>query len=472
MSEPLIFISHKHSDRAIANVVRSFITEQSSGKIRVFQSSDPSASGPRIARHLNTELRKALWEASAIILIYTTSDKDWGYCMWECGVATLPESPDTNVIVLQCSSSVPELFAGEVHVDARQSTSVEKFVRQFMTDPEFLPPGHGAITGYEKTNPKIAAASTRLFNDLKAVLPEGPIEEWPAHAYVQLQLAAAAAKRIVDAAPEERHSIAQCTIRSEATVSDGDRVAKTLFGMAKFKDALTLDELFHVWRDAHTEGSEAWLESLTDQIARAAQWQFPILKWAAMRCSNDRLYAPVVTRVRSIPSSGVMQFDVYFYPFNALEASPVTSRMVPRRGMFCRVLEEGEEAGVKVLELLRELDEKHFNRVPFVSREDRLVYIAHRSLLDRFVARHLTEGRAAKLEDLTLADLLNQQPEMRATFKSAAAFVERNATLGDAKAAMHKKSNCRDVFVTAAGKPDEPILGYVTDVLIATSEIE
>ena len=472
MPEPLIFISHKHSDRAIANVVRSFITEQSSGRIRVFQSSDPSASGPRIAKHLHTELRKALWEASAIILVYTTEEKDWGYCMWECGVATHPESPNTSVIVFQCSSSAPELFAGQVHVDARQSTSVEKFVRQFMTDPEFLPPGHGPITGYEKSDPKIVAAATKLFDDLKAVLPEGPIEEWPAHPYVQLQLPAAAAKRIVDAAPEERRSIAERTIRSETTVSDGDKGAKSLFGMAGFKDALTLDELFRVWRAAHSEVSEAWLESLTNQIARAAQWQFPILKWAAMPGSDDRLYAPVVTRVRSIPSSGVMQFDVYFYPFNVLEATSVTSRMIPRRAMFCRVLEEGEEDGVKILELLRELDGKHFNRVPFVSREDRLVYIAHRSLLDQFIARQITKGLVTELKDLTLADLLSQQPEMRATFKSAAAFVERNATLGDAKAAMQKKRNCRDVFVTAVGKPDEPILGYVTDVLIATSEIE
>jgi hypothetical protein len=304
------------------------------------------------------------------------------------------------------------------------------------------------------------------------VLPEGSVEEWPAHPYVQLQLAAGAAKRIVDAVPEERRSIAERTIRSEATVSDGDREAKSLFGMAGFRNELTLDELFRVWRAVHSEASEAWVESLTDQIARAAQWQFPILKWAAMRGSDARLYAPVVTRVRSIPSSGVMQFDVYFYPFNVLEATPVTSRMVPRGEMFCKLLEKGKEDGIKILELVRELDERRFNRVPFVSHEDRLVYIVHRSMLDQFIARHITKELVTELKDLTLADLLNQQPELRATFENAAAFVERNATLGDAKAAMHKKKNCRDVFVTAIGKPDEPVLGYVTDVLIATSESE
>jgi hypothetical protein len=140
--------------------------------------------------------------------------------------------------------------------------------------------------------------------------------------------------------------------------------------------------------------------------------------------------------------------------------------------MFCKLLEKGKEDGIKILELVRELDERRFNRVPFVSHEDRLVYIVHRSMLDQFIARHITKELVTELKDLTLADLLNQQPELRATFENAAAFVERNATLGDAKAAMHKKKNCRDVFVTAIGKPDEPVLGYVTDVLIATSESE
>ena len=34
-------------------------------------------------------------------------------------------------------------------------------------------------------------AADKLFDDLKAVLPEGPIQEWPAHPFLQLELAAA-----------------------------------------------------------------------------------------------------------------------------------------------------------------------------------------------------------------------------------------------------------------------------------------
>ena len=54
----------------------------------------PSAKTPGVGRTLNAELRQALWGAGAVILVYTSPDEDWGYCMWECGVATLPHDAD------------------------------------------------------------------------------------------------------------------------------------------------------------------------------------------------------------------------------------------------------------------------------------------------------------------------------------------------------------------------------------------
>ena len=68
MPRPLIFVSHKHNDRAIATVVRSFITEQTRSTVDVFQSSDPTALTPGVGRTLNADLRRALWHAGAVIL--------------------------------------------------------------------------------------------------------------------------------------------------------------------------------------------------------------------------------------------------------------------------------------------------------------------------------------------------------------------------------------------------------------------
>ena len=100
-----VFISHKHSDLAIATVIRGFITEQTANRVRVFQSSDSgnAADTPLVGRPLNQQLANALWNANGVVLVYTTPDQDWGYCMWECGLATDPTSPHTSIFVLQCT---------------------------------------------------------------------------------------------------------------------------------------------------------------------------------------------------------------------------------------------------------------------------------------------------------------------------------------------------------------------------------
>src|SRR5215510_8939672 len=97
-----LFISHKHSDSQIAQVFGNFIEARSNGTVKVHLSSSPDFQGPKYGPSLNAQLRKALWETDVLLLIYTSADLDWQYCMWECGVATRADSPNTNIIVVQC----------------------------------------------------------------------------------------------------------------------------------------------------------------------------------------------------------------------------------------------------------------------------------------------------------------------------------------------------------------------------------
>ena len=55
-------------------------------------------------------------------------------------------------------------------------------------------------------------------------------------------------------------------------------------------------------------------------------------------------------------------------------------------------------------------------------------------------------------------------------FEKTSAFVGTQATLGEAKLAMNNTPQCYDVFVTDTGKPNEPLLGWITDIIIAESE--
>ena len=105
-----LFISHKHFDRQIAEVLGRFIEERSAARIKVYLSSSPDFPGPRFGKALNAQLRDALWRTELLILVYTSADQDWSYCMWECGMAAHPHGPNTTLIVFQCGPDIPGPF--------------------------------------------------------------------------------------------------------------------------------------------------------------------------------------------------------------------------------------------------------------------------------------------------------------------------------------------------------------------------
>ena len=49
-SSPICFISHKHADKDIADVIGWFITMSTGGRVTVFQSSSPWADAPKVGR--------------------------------------------------------------------------------------------------------------------------------------------------------------------------------------------------------------------------------------------------------------------------------------------------------------------------------------------------------------------------------------------------------------------------------------
>ena len=114
-----LFISHKHSDTRIAKVVADFVESRTLGEVSVHMSSDPRYKGPRLGKNINQELCAALYDCNVLLLLYTSADEDWSYCMFECGVATDPQSPRTNIIVFQCGEDVPSPFADQLRVNVR-----------------------------------------------------------------------------------------------------------------------------------------------------------------------------------------------------------------------------------------------------------------------------------------------------------------------------------------------------------------
>lgn len=323
-ARPLIFISHKHENSAVADVLRNFIESNTAGAVEAFQSSSESATSPRAGFSLQQELKDALWRAGAFILIYTHTSLDWSYCMFEYGVANNPRSPDTRIILLRCCDVVPPLFAGQVTVNARELKDLQKFANQLLTDPDFFSGHEGPITRHRPNSPAVADAAAELFQDLQAVLPaiSPPAnEEWPAYPYIQLQLEWRHVEAIRGAPPADRARVAAEIIQREAVISAYDREAERLFNSPGFDRGMKFEALVGAWKDKEPgpDANSKWVSSLCRQITEGARWRFPPTVWELMQGDGDDTWrAPVLTRVRRVPNLH-MQFDIYFYKFEVDE---------------------------------------------------------------------------------------------------------------------------------------------------------
>lgn len=325
-TRPLLFISHRHVDSEIANVIREFVSNKSLGSVAVFQSSSAFGYGPQVGTNLNQQLIENLKKTNALILVYTTPDQDWSYCMWECGLALDPSSPPTKIILFQCAGYSPAPFLDQVKVNIRNRVDVQNFTNEFLTSEKFFPKYGKKVAPFLQPNgPEVVQAANDLYRKLQEVAPppdDDPTEEWPAWPFLQLELSLRHVYHICNASQAERLQITRDILLSECLIKEGDREAARLFGITDFPRNMTFGKLLDLWKEeiCKTEDSQPnlkWLESLCKQIARGAKWQFPELEWELMlEAEGHNFYAPVLNRVRKVPTQKCMQFDIYFYNFD------------------------------------------------------------------------------------------------------------------------------------------------------------
>jgi hypothetical protein len=472
MPEPSIFISHKHSDSKIAQVIAAFCDEKGGGRIKVYLSSNPDFKGPKIGKGLNAQLRQALWHTDVLILIYTSADQDWSYCMWECGVANDSHSPETNIIVFQCGEDYPSPFNDVARVNARNPTDIKRFVDQFLRDENFFPSQNAAFAPNYK-DVYVEAAAKQLFENISSVLPPpdaGLSQEWPTWPYLRIELPRTEVDKMEQASEAERTPLAYQIVKDFGVVIESDPRAAQLFGLAAFADRMKLESLVRTWKDKNRNAEASWFDSCCEQIMMGAARGFPVIRWTPIRdASSDADYTPVLSRIKARPYGGVVLFDVYFYNLSDPRAIPVTSKMIPIGSFFHKRLGKTDPQTLKLTDLIAELDTRQLNRVPILSSEGHPLYIVHRSMIDKFIVKNvLAPGATANVANLTLADLL-ADAEMKAIFENTFVVVKRQGTLAEAQSAMLTRPGCSDVFITVGGGLNEPVQGWLTNVDIARS---
>jgi hypothetical protein len=459
---PFLFISHKHVDRQIAKVLAEFIEERSVGKIKIHLSSSPDFQGPRFGPSLN-----ALWNTEVLILLYTSEEQDWSYCMWECGMATHPQSPNTNLIVFQCGRDVPSPFKDVLRIDPRSRDDIKSFTKQLLREAGFFK--GGAILP-ELKDAYIENLATDLHSRLKEVLPQlddGQVEQWPAWPYLRLELPRAEADKIAQASEAERRNLSRRIVSDHVEVLQFDARAAQLFGKLSFPAKIKLLDLLNAWKDKYPDGDMGWFDSCCDQIMECARRGFPVISSTSMReIDGDSSFTPVVTRIQRLPFGGTVQFDVFFFNLSDPRSILVTSRMTPIANVFYKRVGDVDLRTLHLKDLIQQLTAQKRNRVPILNSNGTPLYIVHRSMIDQFITRNILEGGNPKLvDDFTLSDLLDDL-DMKSMFENSFCVVSEKSTLAEAKEAMTAREGCSDVFITKTGSLEEPVTGLLTNVKI------
>jgi hypothetical protein len=467
VTPPLVFISHKHADKAIAEVVAKFLHANAIQPIRVFLSSSSTYEGPSIGRKIDAELRKALWATDVLILIYTSEDQDWSWCMWECGAATAPDTPNTNMIVFQCGPEAPKIFAGTKVVDVRKLEDVKSFTKQYFTDPTFYPSLHVAMAGHFGLNITDQKA-TELYESLKNVLPDfGPAREWPTWPFLRVEVPLTLADQIKDVTHPIKLEEQSKLIKNSATVSFWVPRALEIFGRVSLDQSTKFTELEQIWKSAYPGAEAGWFESCCEQIAAAAAEKLPSIRPISVRQVNSETeFVPVVTHVRRISSQSTVQFDIYFFDVPWEGVQHVSSKMLKLDQFYWQSVDSMNPELTLLMDVVKELKEQGKNRLPLLDSKKRAKYIIHRSKIEEFIVSNLTTAPTLTMKDLLAND------EMRSMFETTFVVVSEKATLEEAKAAMRKVRDCRDIFATATGKRDEPVLGWLTNVDVENDTAE
>ena len=230
---------------------------------------------------------------------------------------------------------------------------------------------------------------------------------------------------------------------------------------------MTFGELVNRWMAKLPNADANWFDSCCRQILLAVRRELPVIPLTPFKeVDGNSEYVCVVSRVRDLPAKNRVQFDIHFYNVTDPRAVPAKSQMIRPDGFFSKNLGETPPNEIKLHMLLKELASIGRNRVPVMNNSGHPLYIIHRSMIDQFIVKRLTEDQSRPIDELTLEDLL-AEPSMKQMFESTFAVVGKRATLADASNAMRVIADCRDVFVTEAGTRDEPVIGWLTNVGMA-----
>jgi hypothetical protein len=320
-----IFISHRHSDKRIADVLASSINDWSNREIKITQASHPSH-GLRYGEGLVEQLKAALLDTNLVILIYTFPDKDWSWVTWEGGFALGAKDPNSNrLIVLQCGDDVPGPFLDKVSVHITED-GIFKFVRDFHKDKKFFPPTNRAYAP-NVTDEILKKRSEKLFEGLKDVVKLERPEERRRWDMLCISLGMEQVNKIVDREKQvgfdDCMKFAREEIMNHSTIANTFGEAQKHFDYATIENDVDLKSMVQRWErwneNAGSPNPRGWIDSLLKEMTRAITKRESEPMWHLLKSARadvDWWFIPVVNHTRILHNEDRMEFDLYFYRIN------------------------------------------------------------------------------------------------------------------------------------------------------------
>jgi hypothetical protein len=145
--------------------------------------------------------------------------------------------------------------------------------------------------------------------------------------------------------------------------------------------------------------------------------------------------------------------------------------MIVASRIVAHTLQPGQQPESAALtELMTAMQQAGRHRIPILTATGTVAYIVHEATITKFIAIPPVPaaGGAAPANPpagKTIADLI-AVPDLAELIK-AIGFVAVTATIADARTETRRVPQCNDVFVTARGHNDEPIVGWLTNTDLA-----
>lgn len=155
-------------------------------------------------------------------------------------------------------------------------------------------------------------------------------------------------------------------------------------------------------------------------------------------------------------------------PEKKLKSIKVIQAMIPYNRIVWSDLNEFKDKKI-ISEIIDNPLYKGFNRFLFFENKE-CKYIIHRSTFDRFITQQLVNNDTNSIQELKLSNLLNSSDDyIKEYLKNGIKFLSDDSNLFDAKTLIDNNKYCSDVIITQNGKPNEEVLGWITEVEISKS---